>query len=90
MDTILKSVFRNHTHCWANMSKHRVSLLSQMRTKLTLDEENWELSKGVNKEEEDLKKLEGEGEKSESETKKLPEEGNPPQTLEALLLSDIW
>ena len=70
------------------MSKHRVSLLSQMRTKLTLDEENWELSKGVNKEEEDLKKLEGE--KSESETKKLPEEGNPPQTLEALLLSDIW
>ena len=88
MDTILKSVFRNHTHCWANMSKHRVSLLSQMRTKLTLDEENWELSKGVNKEEEDLKRLEDE--KSESETKKLPEEGNPPQTLEALLLSDIW
>ena len=67
-----------------------MSLLSQMRTKLTLDEENWELSKGVDKEAEDLKKLEGEGEKSESETKKLPEEGNPPQTLEALLLSDIW
>ena len=67
-----------------------MSLLSQMRTKLTLDEENWELSKGVNTEEEDLKKLEGNGEKSESETKNLSEGGNPPEKLEALLLSDIW
>ena len=64
------------------MSKQRVGLLTQMRTKLTLDEED--LVKGNSKEE----GLEP-GQKSENKTEQLPE-GSPPKTLETLLLSDAW
>ena len=71
------------------MSKQRVGLLTQMRTKLTLDEED--LVKGNSKEEERVDKEEGlePGQKSESKTEQLPE-GSPPKTLETLLLSDAW
>ena len=70
------------------MSKQRVGLLTQMRTKLTLDEED--LVDRNSKEEERVDKVEGEpGQKSESKTEQLPE-GSPPKTLETLLLSDAW
>ena len=70
------------------MSKQRVGLLTQMRTKLTLDEED--LVHRNSKEEVRVDKVEGEpGQKSESKTEQLPE-GSPPKTLETLLLSDTW
>ena len=73
------------------MSKQRVGLLTQMRSKLTLDEE--ELVNRNSKEEEEEKrvnKVEGEeGQKSESKAEQLPD-GSPPKTLETLLLSDAW
>ena len=67
------------------MSKQRVGLLSQMRTKLTLDEED--LVMGNSKEEGE--RLDRVGQKSEDKAARLPE-GSPPKTLEALLLSDTW
>ena len=71
------------------MSKQRIGLLTQMRTKLTLDEED--LVHRNSKEEVRVDKVEGEpGQKSESKmTEQLPE-GSPPKTLETLLLSDTW
>ena len=70
------------------MSKQRVGLLTQMRTKLTLDEED--LVHRNSKEEVRVDKVESEpGQKSESKTEQLPE-GSPPKTLETLLLSDTW
>ena len=63
------------------MSKQRVGLLTQMRTKLTLEEED--LVDKVDKVEDEP------GQKSESKTEPLPE-GSPPKTLETLLLSDAW
>ena len=66
------------------MSKQRVGLLTQMRTKLTLEEED--LVDKVDK----VDKVEDEpGQKSESKTEPLPK-GSPPKTLETLLLSDAW
>ena len=64
------------------MSKQRVGLLTQMRSKLTLDEEELLVNRKSKKEEE-------ERQKSESKAEQLPE-GNPPKTLETLLLSDVW
>ena len=63
------------------MSKQRVGLLTQMRTKLTLEEED--LVDKVDKVEDEP------GQKSESKTEPLPK-GSPPKTLETLLLSDAW
>ena len=68
------------------MSKQRVGLLTQMRSKLTLEEED-EL--GNSKKEEGVDKVEGEGDKTASKERQLPE-GGPPETLETLLLSDAW
>ena len=62
------------------MSKQRVGLLTQMRSKLTLDEEELLVNR---------KSKEEERQKSESKTEQLPE-GIPPKTLETLLLSDVW
>ena len=71
------------------MSKQRVGLLTQMRSKLTLDEEEL-LNRNSKEEEERANKVEGEeGQKSESKAEQLPE-GSPPKTLETLLLSDAW
>ena len=64
------------------MSKQRVGLLTQMRSKLTLDEEELLVNRKSKKEEE-------ERQKSESKAEQLPE-GSPPKTLETLLLSDVW
>ena len=69
------------------MSKQRVGLLTQMRSKLTLDEEEL-LNRNSREEEERVNKGE-EGPKSESKAEQLPE-GSPPKTLETLLLSDAW
>ena len=71
------------------MSKQRVGLLTQMRTKLTLDEED--LVHRNSKEEVRVDKVEGgePGQRSESKTEQLPE-GSPPKTLETMLLSDTW
>ena len=69
------------------MNKQRVGLLTQMRSKLTLDEEEL-LNRNSREEEERVNKGE-EGPKSESKAEQLPE-GNPPKTLETLLLSDAW
>lgn len=66
------------------MSKQRVGLLTQMRSKLTLEEEE-EL--GNSKKEEGVDKVEGD--KTASMGRQLPE-GGPPETLETLLLSDAW
>ena len=72
------------------MSKQRVGLLTQMRSKLTLDEEELVNSNSKEEEEERVNKVEGEeGQKSESRAEQLPE-GFPPKTLETLLLSDAW
>ena len=65
------------------MSKQRVGLLTQMRSKLTLDEEELLVNRKSKKLEEE------ERQKSESKAEQLPE-GNPPKTLETLLLSDVW
>ena len=62
------------------MSKQRVGLLTQMRSKLTLDEEELLVNR---------KSKEEETPKSESKAEQLPE-GSPPKTLETLLLSDAW
>ena len=67
------------------MSKQRVGLLTQMRSKLTLEEEEEEL--GNSKKEEGVDKVEGD--KTASKERQLPE-GGPPETLETLLLSDAW
>ena len=64
------------------MSKQRVGLLTQMRSKLTLEEEEEEL--GNSKEEDKV-----EGDKTARTERQLPE-GGPPETLETLLLSDAW
>ena len=64
------------------MSKQRVGLLTQMRSKLTLDEEELLVNRKSKEEEE-------ERQKSESKAEQLPE-GSPPKTLETLLLSDVW
>ena len=64
------------------MSKQRVGLLTQMRSKLTLDEEELLVNRKSKEEKE-------ERQKSESKAEQLPE-GSPPKTLETLLLSDVW
>ena len=64
------------------MSKQRVGLLTQMRSKLTLDEEELLVNRKSKEEEE-------ERQNSESKAEQLPE-GSPPKTLETLLLSDVW
>ena len=66
------------------MSKQRVGLLTQMRSKLTLEEE---VELGNSKKEEGVDKVEGD--KTASKERQLPE-GGPPETLETLLLSDAW
>ena len=73
------------------MSKQRVGLLNQMRTKLTLDEEDLVMgnSKEEEKEEERLYKVEPRQKSEGGKADQLPE-GSPPKTLETLLLSDTW
>ena len=72
------------------MSKQRVGLLNQMRTKLTLDEEDLFMgNRKEGEEEERLNKVEP-WQKSEGGKAEQMPEGNPPKTLETLLLSDTW
>ena len=73
------------------MSKQRVGLLNQMRTKLTLDEEDLVMGnrKEEEEEEERLNKVEPRQKSEGGKADQLPE-GSPPKTLETLLLSDTW
>ena len=72
------------------MSKQRVGLLNQMRTKLTLDEEDLFMgNRKEGEEEERLNKVEPRQKSEGGKADQLPE-GSPPKTLETLLLSDTW